>query len=166
MSGSSPLAAVACSIEVYPFEGGPFYINGGQIKSVTVSKTLRGGANGTFAIELAPGGPAGPESIPDWIQVITPASHVLIGMSRGADAAIVMDGVATLPAEDQTWQTNAQGESQASRTQTVVGADFAWFFNTQNWYSLVMYGLVAGTGIGGFRSVVSPMSHCPDSRQT
>jgi hypothetical protein len=147
MSGSAPLAAVACGIEVYPFEGGPYWISGGQIKSVTVSKTLQGGANGTFSIELAPGGPNGPESIPDWIQVITPASHVLIGMSRGADAAIVMDGVVALPSEDQVWQTNAQGESTAARQQLIAGADFAWFFNTQNWYMLSMYGLVAPNGL-------------------
>ena len=148
MSGSAPLAAVACSIEVFPFEGGPYWITGGQIKSVTVSKTLRGGANGSFEIELAPGGPGGPESVPDWIQVITPASHVLIGMSRGADAAIVMDGVTTRPAEDQEWHTDAQGMSIAGRRQTVTGADFAWFFNTQNWYMLSMYSLTAGLGIG------------------
>jgi hypothetical protein len=147
LSGSAPLAAVSCAIEIYPFEGGSYFIKGGQVKSVTVEKTLRDGANGRFEIELAPGGPAGPESIPDWIQVITPASHVLIGMSRGADAAIVMDGVVTVPSEDQAWQTTQDG-STAARTQVVVGADFAWFFNAQNWYSLAMYGLTAGIPLG------------------
>lgn len=145
-----PFAAVSCGVEVYPFEGGPFFLRGGQIKSVTVTKTLQGAANGSFEIELAPGGPAGAESDPDWTQIITPASHVLIGMSRGADSAIVMDGVVVRPAEDQTWRTDPQqGVSTAARRQTVSGADFAWFFNTQNWYMLSMYGLVAGTGLGG-----------------
>ena len=146
---SAPFSAVSCAVEIYPFEGGPYYIRGGQIKSVTVSKTLQGGANGTFEVELAPGGPYGPESIPDWTQVITPASHVLIGMSRGDDAAIVMDGIVTLPGEDQTWRTNPQGVSVASRTQTIGGADFAWFFNTQNWFLLSMYGLVSPNGLRG-----------------
>ena len=134
-------------MECYPYEGGSAYIQGGQIKSVTVTKSLRGD-NGRFVIELAPGGPNGPESSPDWTEIITPGSHVLIGMSRGSDAAIVLDGVATSTAEEQLWGSTEE-TSSAMRRPIISGADFAWFFNTQNWYSLAMYGLVAGTGIGG-----------------
>ena len=144
---AQPFATVGCAIEAYPYEGGSVYIQGGQIKSVTVSKTLRGGGNGNFSIELAPGGPNGPESSPDWTEIITPGSHVLIGMSRGSDSAIVLDGVATVTAEDQMWSTRDQGSS-AMRRPTINGSDFAWFFNTQNWYSLAMYGLAGGTGLG------------------
>ena len=85
---TDPFGAVACGLEIYPFEGGPYFLSGGQIRSVTVSKTLRGGSNGSFSIELAPGGPFGPESVPDWTEIVTPGSHVLIGMQRGADAAV------------------------------------------------------------------------------
>jgi hypothetical protein len=145
---TSPFAVVSCGIEVYPFEGGPYQIIGGQIKSVTVSKSVAGGVNGTFVIELAPGGPQGTESSPNWTEIITPGSHVLIGMQRGADSAIVMDGVSTTTGETHQWTSGEEG-STASRRQQVVGSDFAWFFNTQNWYSLAMYGLVAPAGIGG-----------------
>jgi len=143
---SDVIAAVAAGIEVYPFEGGPFYINGGQIRSITVTKTLRGGGDGRFSIELAPGGPYGPESAPDWTEIITPGSHVLIGMQRGADSAIVMDGVATDTSEDQRWQSTPEG-STAVRSPAIVGSDFAWFFNTANWYSLAMYGLTINSGL-------------------
>jgi hypothetical protein len=145
---SPPLAPISCAAEIYPFEGGPIYLSGGQIRAVTVSKTLLGGGNGTFSIELAPGGPYGPESAPDWTEIITPGSHVLIGMQRGADAAIVLDGVSTLTAEDSKWSSTPEGSS-AMRSPVVTGADFCWFFNAQNWYSLAMYGLTAGTLLGG-----------------
>ena len=151
-------ANVACSVEIYPFEGGPYYISGGQIKAVTVTKTLHGGADGNFGIELAPGGPFGPESPADWSQIITPGSHVLIGMGRGADSAIVMDGVVTLTAEDQQWHTDENGSSSAMRIPTITGSDFAWFFNTQNWYSLQLLGLTLGTGIGNQIGAITPPS--------
>lgn len=144
---SPPFAPVSCAIECYPFEGGPIFIDGGQIKAVTVSKSLLGGQNGSFAIELAPGGPYGPESAPDWAEIITPGSHVLIGMQRGADAAVVMDGIATNSGEESEFASTPEG-SHAMRAPAIVGADFCWFFNTQNWYSLAMYGLTAGTGLG------------------
>ncbi|MDA8092613.1 MAG: hypothetical protein M0T84_01685 [Betaproteobacteria bacterium] len=140
-------AADGCSVEIYPFEGGPLALQGGQIRSVTVSKSLLGGAVGQFAIELAPGGPQGPEDPNTWSKIITPMSHVLIGMSRGDDAAIVMDGVATGMGEAQEWSTTERG-AEAARSQVIDGADFAWFFATFNFYALTFYGLVAGSGPG------------------
>ena len=143
---SDAFAAVGAAIECYPFEGGPVYISGGQIRSITTQKSLRGGADGRFSIELAPGGPGGTESTPDWTEIITPGSHVLIGMQRGADVAIVMDGVSTDTSEDQRWQSTPEG-STAVRSPAIVGSDFAWFFNTANWYSLAMYGLTINSGL-------------------
>lgn len=144
---SDAFAAETCSIEVYPFEGGPYVIDGGQIRSATVRKSIRGQAAGTFSIDLAPGGPAGPEDPYDWSQIVTPMSHVLIGMARGADAAIVMDGVATGIGEMQAW-TTTEANASAARSQGIAGADFSWFFNAFPYYALTFYGLTAGTPTG------------------
>lgn len=141
---SDAFAAETCSIEVYPFEGGPYVIDGGQIQAVRVSKSLRGTADGRFEVQLAPGGPAGPEDKYDWSKIVTPMSHVIIGMARGADAAVVMDGVALTPGEGQEWETGDDG-AYARRVQTIEGADFSWFFNTFNYYALTFYGLTAST---------------------
>jgi hypothetical protein len=142
MSGST-LAGPACSVEIYPFEAGPIVLTGGQIRSVTVSKSLLGGALGEFSIELAPGGPLGSDDPTTWTTLLTPMSHCLIGMSRGADAAIVMDGIVAAPSEDQVWTTQAQG-SAASRGISITGGDFAWFYQQFNYYALTFYGLTAG----------------------
>lgn len=149
MSFPAAFASNACSVEVYPFEGGPSVIQGGQIKAVTVDKTLLNGGVGQFAIELANGGPQGPEDPNTWSQILTPMSHVLIGMSRGDSAAIVMDGVLTAPGESQQWITKQEG-STAARSQTISGGDFAWFFKRFNYFALTFMGLTAGVpGIGG-----------------
>jgi hypothetical protein len=106
-----------CRLE-YLFEASPEVLTGGQIRPVTVSKTLLGGAAGEFTIELAPGGPLGVEDPTTWTQLLTPMSHVLVGMSRGADAAVVMDGIVVAPGEDQSWTTQDQGSS-ASRDMAI-----------------------------------------------
>lgn len=146
MSDSS--ANVSCNVEVYPFEGGPYSIQGGQIRSVTVSKSVRNGSPGTFAIELTPGGPLGVEDPNTWSKIVTPMSHVLIGMGRGLAQNIVMDGVAANIGESQEWSTDDR-QSSARRGQAVIGNDFTWFFRSFNFYSLSYYGLVAGTGLVG-----------------
>lgn len=144
---SESFAAPSCSIEVYPFEGGPYTIQGGQIRSVTFDKNIRGGSVGNLIVELAPGGPFGPESPQSWTEVITPMSHILVGMSRGDRAAIIMDGVVLKTAEGEVWHTEEEN-SFAYRTQIITAADYAWFFQTFNWYSLSFFGLTAGTSIG------------------
>jgi hypothetical protein len=150
---SDTFASVSCAVEIYPFEAGPFTLQGGQIRSVTVSKSLSGNAQGTFAIELAPGGPLGPEDSDTWSQIITPMSHVIIGMARGAAQNIVLDGVATNIGEAQQWTTTGQG-SQAARGQGIAGGDFSWFFNSFNYYALTFYGLVAGTPVNDVLELV------------
>ena len=145
----SSFAAPGCSIEIYPFEAPSLFLSPGQIISVTVRKSLRGDGVGTFDIQLAPGGVRGPEDPVTWSQIITPMSHVVIGMSRGPDAAVVMDGVATGAGEAQVWRTNPEGHSSAGRGQGIGGADFGWFFRSFNYYALTFYGLTAGTPVGG-----------------
>ena len=144
---SDNFAATSCSINVFPFEGGPLSIQGGQIKSVTVTKSIRGGSEGTVVVELAPGGPFGPESSPTWSEVITPMSHILVGMTRGSRAGLVMDGVVTKAGENQEWRTSDRG-SFAMRTPIIEGSDFSWFFRSFNWYVLTFFGLTQGAAIG------------------
>lgn len=144
----STFAAPGCAIEIYPFEGSTLVLAPGQISSVIVRKSLRGDGVGTFDIQLAPGGPLGPEDPVTWSQVITPMSHARIGLSRGMDAAIVMDGVVTGIGESQAWRTSADGVSSAGRGQGISGGDFGWFFRSFNYYALTFYSLTAGTPVG------------------
>ena len=145
----SAFATPACSIEIYPFEAPSLFLSPGQFTSVTVRKSLHGDGVGTFGIQLAPGGVNGPEDPVTWSQIVTPMSHAVIGMSRGLDAAIVMDGVVTGAGETQIWRTDVESGSSAGRGQGVNGADFGWFFRSFNYYALTFMGLTAGTPVGG-----------------
>lgn len=145
----SAFAAPGCAIEIYPYEGSAITLAPGQFTSVTVRKSLRGDGVGTFDIQLAPGGPQGPEDPITWSQLITPMSHAVLGMSRGTDRAIVMDGVVTAAGETQAWRTSSDGISSAGRGQGIGGADFGWFFRSFNYYALTFYSLTAGTNVGG-----------------
>jgi hypothetical protein len=147
MSATNIFAASSASLEIYPFEGGPYYLTGGQIREITMEKSLLNGSVGRAIIRLAPGGPLGPESIPDWTQVITPMSHILIGMSRGSRSAIILDGVVIKINETQEWITREEG-SVVGRFPVLEVADFAWFFRTFNWYALTFLGMTAGAAVG------------------
>lgn len=146
MSGTS--ASVNCSIEIYPFEGGPYTIQGGQIISVSFSKTLLGNSEGAFSIALAPGGPMGVEDLNTWSQIITPMSLVLIGMTRGNASRIITVGVVNEVSEHQEWHSDDKS-STASRAQLISGFDISYFFNTFSFWALSFMGIVAGTGVGG-----------------
>lgn len=145
----SPFAAPGCSVEIYPFEAPSVFLSPGQFTSVTIRKHMRGDGVGTFNIQLAPGGVHGPEDPVTWSQIITPMSHVVIGMSRGSEAAIVLDGISDGAGESQAWHTSQDGTSSAARGQGVSGGDFAWFFRSFNYYALTFMGLTAGTPVGG-----------------
>jgi hypothetical protein len=136
-------AALTGSIEVYPFESHRFIISGGQIVSINVRTTLRD-SNALFDIQLAPGGPYGTESPITWDQIITPMSHILIGMSRGNEAAIVLDGVVTRTGQTQAWRTSSEGVSSAGRGLALTGSDFNYFYRSFNYYALTFFGLSAG----------------------
>lgn len=142
-----PFATVGCSVDIYPFEGGVYTLTGGQIIACNTTKNIYGDATGSFSIVLAPGGPNGPESIPDWCQIITPMSFVMIGMQRGSVSEIVMLGVVTYVGETQEWVTAPQGSS-AGRLTTIQGMDFSYFFTSFNWTALTLFGLTAGTAFG------------------
>ena len=140
-------ASPTLSIEVYPYEGGSYTLQGGQILRAQLHKTIRNIQPDTFVIELAPGGPNGTEGQPTWTEIITPQSFILIGGQRGNAAAIMLAGIVTSPSETQQWQTSDQG-TQAGRRQRIVGQDFTWYFNSFNWYALTFLGLTAGAAIG------------------
>ena len=137
------VAYPTCYVEVYPFEGGQYSIVGGQILVCQVHKNIRDVA-GAFTINLAPGGPMGPNSGPSWLDIITPMSFVLIGMSRAGQSAIVMIGVVTSITESETWEP----ENPVRRTIAVAGQDFGYFFTSFNWNALTFLG-PAATIIGG-----------------
>ena len=142
-AAASPMLA----IEVYPYEGGAYTIQGGQILRAQVRRTIRDIQPDTFSIELAPGGPDGIESRVTWSEIITPQSFILIGGQRGVAAAIMLAGIVTNPGETQQWQTTEQG-TQAARRQHLIGQDFTWYFNSFNWYALTFLGLTAGAALG------------------
>jgi hypothetical protein len=147
---TNPFAGVTCTIEVYPFEGGSekHILTGGQILSCTVNKT-RDGSGGTFTVVLAPGGPLGTEGSPTWSEIITPMSLILIGMQRGDAAAIVLIGVVRNIGESQTWSTNDAGSSSSvQRGQSIHGEDFSYYFLTQNYAALTVFGVSSGTLFG------------------
>ena len=143
---SQPVANVACSVDIYPFEGGQYTIQGGQVLAATISKNLYA-PMGTMSVVLAPGGPRGTEDQRTWSQIITPMSHILVGMTRGRRSAIVMDGVVTIPSEQQSWSSTNM-DSTVSRGQVIQGADFGWFFKSFNFFALTFYAMTAGTPVG------------------
>jgi hypothetical protein len=144
----SPFAGVRCVVEVYPFEGGKWTIQEGNILSCAVSKP-RDGSGGTFDLVLAPGGPLGTEGSPTWSQIITPMSFVLIGMQRGENASIVMIGVVRAVAESQVWATAGDGSmSMARRGQSIQGADFSYYFLTNNYAAMTLFGISSGNTFG------------------
>ena len=161
MSGSSineNVATTACTVDIYPFESTPYTIQGGQILSCSVQKSIRGGAPGTFSIVLAPGGPQGVDDPLPWALLITPMSLVVIAMQRGSRAQVVMVGVVTAPAEAIEW-----GEG-AVRRQVIRGFDFSYFFSMFNWATFSTLGLTSATAFGaamnftpgGFAIQISP----------
>lgn len=127
-------ATPRCSIDIYPFEGGPFTIDSdnGQIIALSTRKNISNDT-GEFTLTLAPGGPNGTEVPPTWTQVITPMSFAVIAMQRAHDeAAITMLGVVTEASESQAWRP----EGQVTRTITISGKDFGYFFAMFSYYSL------------------------------
>jgi len=137
-------------LEVWPFEGGPYYIQGQQLLAVTTNKNIREDM-GQFSIELAPGGPLGPNKGPTWVEIITPMSFVLIGLARGTRRQIVMVGVATLINETEEWPVSGGNQDSVLRKTVITGLDFGRFFTMVNWLALFFLGGIfapSGEGIG------------------
>lgn len=134
---SEDIAFPQCLIDIFPFEGGRFSIQGGQVLQCTTNKNIKAD-EGAFTIQLAPGGPNGPNGRPSWTDVITQGSLVIIGMTRGSRQAITMIGIVKTCSENQEW---SQGPVQ--RAITVQGMDFSHYFATFNWCALTFLGTPA-----------------------
>lgn len=128
------LATPECFAEIFPYEGGQYQIQGGQIITCKTRKNIRE-TSGTFEILLAPGGPRGTSVQPSWTQVITPMSFCLIGLRRWQYSNITMIGVVDEVAETQVW--TEQGVVRAIR---VKGRDFGAFFEMFNYVALSFLG--------------------------
>lgn len=138
-------------LEIYPHEGGSYAITRNQLLSCSTKKFMKEPA-GSFTITLAPGGPKGPNVGPSWLDVITPMSFAMIGMSRGQFSNIVMLGVVTNISESWAFPTS-QGET-VQRNTIIRGMDFGYFFTHFSWYALTFLnvsaaGLTAALGAGG-----------------
>jgi hypothetical protein len=153
-----------CVIEIYPYEGGFYEIVslGGHLLSCRVGKPVSG-APGGFTLKLAPNGPGASTNaaVPDWTQVITPMSLVLIGMQRWQYSQIVLVGVVTNVTTTQDWTNNGQ----VVRTITITGQDFSAFFDSFTWSILgfqAIFGSSAiGTGLTGNEASGVPASLGP-----
>lgn len=131
-------------VDIYPFEGGSFFIDGGSdaLLACTVDTDVRQGY-GAFSLQLAPGGPHGPNASPQWTDVITPMSLVVISMQRSGSARVVMIGVVKSVTESELWSpTNVQ------RGIVVQGYDFGYFFLQDNYYTLSLLNATLGAPLG------------------
>lgn len=133
---AAQVASPQCVIEVYPFEGGKYSIQGGSILALQVEKNLLGDS-GSFQITLAPGGPQGPNFGPSWVEILTPMSFCLIGMRRGDAVGIVMIGVISSVEEVTKWLP----DNKVIRVTQITGFDFQYFFVMWGYYSLFFLGL-------------------------
>jgi hypothetical protein len=120
-------------VQVYPHEGGIYAIESGQLLACSTSKYLKQPA-GTFEFTLAPGGPNGPNVGPSWLDIITPMSFVMIGMSRGRFKQIVMLGVVTQT--NESWIFPTAPNQPVRRTMSIRGMDIGYFFVHFSWYAL------------------------------
>lgn len=133
-------------ISIYPFEGGNYLINGnnGYLLRAQINKNIRGQI-GTFELDLAPGGPNGPNARPTWTEILTPLSLVIIGLARGNYRQIVMVGNVQSCQESQIWKTGKGVE----RSISVQGTDFQQFFAQPSYYTTSFLAGVASGVLGG-----------------
>lgn len=133
-------AALDCTVVIYPYEGGRYTLDQDSLRTLGVSVDNPLQAEGTFALNLAPGGPGGPNVAPSWGEIITRMSLVLIGMRRGPYARIVMAGLV-----DITTDTDVATPRGIQRSTTVQGTDFTKFFNHFSYFNLnLLTGLNSG----------------------
>ncbi len=140
----SQSAAPVIFIDVYPPDGGKYTIGpeNHNALQISIDKPLMGG--GSFMITLAPGGPSGPNEGLSWGQILTPQSLVVLRGRRGEEAAGLMVGVIQTPEESQSW-----AQQGVTRTHTIEGRDFTYFFDTFSFYTLNALGFVQNLYFGG-----------------
>ena len=95
------MANLACSVDIYPRDGGQYTFHTQNILRIQTASNLRDGSE-KFTIVLAPGGPSG-DTGPSWAQILTPMSVCVIAMERGDISNVVMVGVVTDANETQVW---------------------------------------------------------------
>lgn len=128
---SNQHAAPQCYVDICPFEGGKYTFSPSSAGVLAVRVSAPCSMDGGFAIDLAPGGPNGPNADPSWADIITPMSLVVIGMSRGTYRRTVMVGLVTQVSEG--WDRTS---NPVQRVISVQGADFSLFFNLFSYYNL------------------------------
>jgi hypothetical protein len=151
MSGNVFSAAPSCSVAIYPYENGQYTLQPGMggLLNVTVTNTVRG-LGGGFTLDFAPGGPNGPNSNPNWSDVLTPMSLVVIGMQRGGVSNITMIGVITSTTEIE--QRSIQGVQRGTQVQ---GQDFSYFFQTFTFYNLFTLTGIGPAALGAVQSLAT-----------
>ena len=139
-----------CFIDVYPYEGGQFTISGNSAAflGVSTSKAIASGGNGSFSLNLAPGGPYGLNSRPTWLDLFTPFSLVVIGMQRGLYASVVMVGVVISASESQQ-----RSPDEVRRAVRIQGEDFTRLFSIFCYYDLTF---LLGSGISSTNKLGLP----------
>lgn len=134
----------AAFVDIWPADGGVLHLSAFEsgLLAVQTSKDIWNPNSGAFQIALAPGGPYGANASPQWYDIITPMSLVIIGLQRSvvseSRANIVMVGVVTDIQEDVGWRFGRD----VRRVTRVIGQDFSYFFQQSCAYSdtLVRYG--------------------------
>lgn len=148
-------ASPQIGVEIWPHNGGPIYLNGDKagILAAMISKNIRDKDGGKFVLQIAPGGINGVDDITTWTSILTPASLVIIYLSRGSSRRIVMIGILNSVEESQVWNNK-----QVTRTIKIQGCDFTYFFNAFSYYTLTLLGFqpleaapAAGWAIGRFK---------------
>lgn len=135
------IAQPKCFIDVYTYEGGFYQISSANVLNTVTDKDIAAD-QGTFSLDLAPGGPNGANAPPSWTEVVTPMSLVVIGMKRDTREAIVMLGIVQTVSEAQVWNPG----QPVQRVLRITGSDFSYFFAMFTYYSLWYLG-ATGAGV-------------------
>lgn len=131
-------------VDIWPADGGAIHLSAAEagLLHVSTSKDIWDPSSGNFQLILAPGGPWGPNASPQWADIITPMSLVIIGLQRNVQGVtrshIVMAGVVTEVSEDVEWKF----DSGVHRAVQITGQDFSYFFSQSCSYctTLTLYG--------------------------
>jgi hypothetical protein len=141
-----------CTIQVIQRDGGTITLDGNQVLNVTVSKNIR--TKSETAILTLP--PNTPNSVTptDWVEIFTPMSLVIIGMSRGPVAQTVFVGVVT----DFEQEIRVMTASTINRYQRAVCVGLKFFFDNPNYYALLAASVLNLLGTTNVPTALQPMA--------